>query len=132
MKIIIMSLCILGLMACATRPDTEKTLMPYLNEFIGKDIQHVKQHMDLQQFNFNSTNQPYLESNQRLIYRILRPVRISAPIPITTAAIGSGMQPSTKVSHSLPNSYNVDFNCDIQFNLKDNNVVDWKYTGKAC
>ena len=127
------SFALLGLTACATVPDAEKTLSPYLNEFIGKDVQYVKQHINLQQLDFKSSNRPYSETDQQLTYRILRPINIPVPIPTATGLSG-GSRPfaASSFNHSTANSYKMDLNCDIHFNLKDNKVVNWTYKGKAC
>ena len=123
------SFCLLGLTACTTIPNTEKTLNPYLNEFIGKDVQHLKQNIDFRKFDFKSSNRAYSESDQQLTYQILRTLRV--PVPMTSIQAGPD-RPGPTTNFSASNSYDVDVSCNIRFNVKDNKVVDWTYSGKAC
>lgn len=128
------SISILGLSACTTTPNMQQTLTPYLDQFIGKSANDVKSTLNFDRFNFQSSKRPFRESDQKITYRILRPMRI--PIP-TTSVIGSasgglGPAPSTSIQTNSSTSYDVNFNCDIHFNLKEDKVINWTYSGKAC
>lgn len=127
-------IALFALSACTTTPDMQQTLAPYLDQFIGKSAQDVKRTLNFEPFNFQAAKQPFSESEQKITYRILRPIRI--PIP-TTSVIGSasggfGPAPSTSIQTSSSTSYDVNFNCDIHFNLKEDKVINWTYSGKAC
>lgn len=136
MKIITIGFCLLGLAACTTTPDLKQSLTPYLDQFIGKNGEDVKQNIDLKGLNYQSTNKPISESSQNITYRVLRPIRIPIPTPTVIGSGSSGgfggISPTTTIHHSSSSSYDVNFNCDITFHLNNNIVTGWTYKGRAC
>ena len=125
--------CMLSLAACATYSNKEEMLSSYLDEFIGKSPTYLKQNINFNALNLQSSNQPIAESNQSITYRILRPVRLPLPSPTAIGSAGGGFTgPSMSMHTSSADAYDVNFNCDIKFHLEANKVIDWKYSGKAC
>ena len=117
------------LTGCTTTPNIQQELTPYLNQFLGKTVTDVKSTINFSQFNVKTTEKPIL-SNQSLTYRIVRSVKI--PIPSYVPMSTGGTQSTTIQAGSLAESYDVNFYCDVKFNLSKDIVTNWSYSGKAC
>lgn len=128
---LLISSIVFTLTACAHTPSPQASLPTYLDQFIGQSSENLQQNLNLQQFGFQSSKNPYSKSNQHLTYKIDRPMTI--PIPTFTGGLGGGSGTAPIVQHgSLTNTYNLDMPCYIVFQLENNVIRQWSYKGKAC
>ena len=117
------------LQACATSSQPKVNLSEYLQQFIGQSAQNIRQNIDLKSLGYQTLDQPSLLNNQ-LSYTILRPINIPTPM-VSNVDIGGTAVP-LQLSNRSANSYDVNFNCKIIFNLKNQIAESIQYEGKAC
>jgi len=114
---------------CATKPHQSVDLQEYLKGFLGKSSTTIQQELNLRSLGFQIAHVPQKTSNQ-LIYTILRP--LSIPIPMVSN-VEMGGNPVPIQSGTLgSNSYDVNFNCKVIFQLKNDIAESIQYEGKAC
>ncbi|ELW78655.1 hypothetical protein J576_0784 [Acinetobacter sp. 766875] len=114
---------------CATQPRQSVDLQEYLKGFLGKSSTTIQQELNLRGLGFQIAHVPQKTSNQ-LIYTILRP--LSIPIPMVSN-VEMGGNPVPIQSGTLgSNSYDVNFNCKVIFQLKNDIAESIQYQGKAC
>ena len=131
-KISIASLCSMALLtACQTsQPTNYMQLDKYLNSFIGQDSQKIQQQIDFKSLGYQANPTPQL-TDSTLTYTILRPVNI--PVTVTpTVGVNAAGVPVIRNDPSSSPTYDVNFNCKVIFNLKNNIAQSIDYYGKAC
>lgn len=117
------------LQACATPTQPKINLHDYLQQFIGQSAQTIQQNIDLKSLGYQVADQPML-SEDKLVYTILRPMNI--PIPIVSNVDIGGSAVPLQLGNNSANSYDVNFNCKIIFNLKNQIAESIQFQGKAC
>ncbi|HAI54477.1 TPA: hypothetical protein PJH62_000015 [Acinetobacter nosocomialis] len=128
-RITLLSVMSIYLNGCATQPRQSVDLQEYLKGFLGKSSTTIQQELNLRGLGFQIAHVPQKTSNQ-LIYTILRP--LSIPIPMVSN-VEMGGNPVPIQSGTLgSNSYDVNFNCKVIFQLKNDIAESIQYQGKAC
>lgn len=128
-RITLLSVMSIYLNGCATQPRQSVDLQEYLKGFLGKSSTTIHQELNLRGLGFQIAHVPQKTSNQ-LIYTILRP--LSIPIPMVSN-VEMGGNPVPIQSGTLgSNSYDVNFNCKVIFQLKNDIAESIQYEGKAC
>ncbi|AJB49534.1 TPA: hypothetical protein JIZ13_07460 [Acinetobacter nosocomialis] len=128
-RITLLSVMSIYLNGCATQPRQSVDLQEYLKGFLGKSSTTIQQELNLRGLGFQIAHVPQKTSNQ-LIYTILRP--LSIPIPMVSN-VEMGGNPVPIQSGTLgSNSYDVNFNCKVIFQLKNDIAESIQYEGKAC
>ncbi|EKF47131.1 MULTISPECIES: hypothetical protein [Acinetobacter calcoaceticus/baumannii complex] len=128
-RITLLSVMSIYLNGCATQPRQSVDLQEYLKGFLGKSSTTIQQELNLRSLGFQIAHVPQKTSNQ-LIYTILRP--LSIPIPMVSN-VEMGGNPVPIQSGTLgSNSYDVNFNCKVIFQLKNDIAESIQYEGKAC
>ncbi|WP_165443241.1 hypothetical protein [Acinetobacter ihumii] len=123
-------LCFVFLLQACTTPSQHKvSLSEYLQQFIGQSVQDIEQNINLKSLGYQTLERPRLLNNQ-LSYTILRPMNIPTPM-VTNVDIGGTAVP-LQLGNSSANSYDVNFNCKIIFNLNNQIAESIHYEGKAC
>lgn len=126
LKLLLATVLISSLTACHTLTTNQFDRELYLQSFIGQSSQFIYSHLDLTKIGYQSNSEPTLTSHQ-LSYSIQRQLMI--PISVAqfpTAGIGSVPIPSTS------QSYDVELQCRIVFQLKDNIATSVTSTGRTC
>ncbi|MFX5737321.1 hypothetical protein ABTE30_14085, partial [Acinetobacter baumannii] len=127
-RITLLSVMSIYLNGCATQPRQSVDLQEYLKGFLGKSSTTIQQELNLRGLGFQIAHVPQKTSNQ-LIYTILRP--LSIPIPMVSN-VEMGGNPVPIQSGTLgSNSYDVNFNCKVIFQLKNDIAESIQYEGKA-
>ena len=131
-KISIVSLCSMALLsACQTSQPTDyMQLDKYLKSFIGQDSQKIQQEIDFKSLGYKANPTPQL-TDSILSYTILRPVTIPVAISPTVGVNAAGVPVIRNDPSSAP-TYDINFNCKVIFNLKNNIAQSIDYYGKAC
>ena len=119
----------LFIQACATHTQPKVNLQDYLKQFIGQSAQQIQQNLDLKSLGYQVLDQPSITEKQ-LTYTILRPMNIPTPM-VSNVEVGGNAIPLQLGNHSA-NSYDVNFNCKIIFNLNNQIAESIQYQGKAC
>ncbi|MDO7230539.1 hypothetical protein [Acinetobacter nosocomialis] len=128
-RITLLSVMSIYLNGCATQPRQSVDLQEYLKGFLGKSSTTIQQELNLRGLGFQIAHVPQKTSNQ-LIYTILR--SLSIPIPMVSN-VEMGGNPVPIQSGTLgSNSYDVNFNCKVIFQLKNDIAESIQYEGKAC
>ncbi|HHX4865604.1 MULTISPECIES: hypothetical protein [Acinetobacter] len=128
-RITLLSVMSIYLNGCATQPRQSVDLQEYLKGFLGKSSTTIQPELNLRGLGFQIAHVPQKTSNQ-LIYTILRP--LSIPIPMVSN-VEMGGNPVPIQSGTLgSNSYDVNFNCKVIFQLKNDIAESIQYEGKAC
>ncbi|MDO7538187.1 hypothetical protein [Acinetobacter nosocomialis] len=128
-RITLLSVMSIYLNGCATQPRQSVDLQEYLKGFLDKSSTTIQQELNLRGLGFQIAHVPQKTSNQ-LIYTILRP--LSIPIPMVSN-VEMGGNPVPIQSGTLgSNSYDVNFNCKVIFQLKNDIAESIQYEGKAC
>ena len=128
-RITLLSVMSIYLNGCATQQRQSVDLQEYLKGFLGKSSTTIQQELNLRSLGFQIAHVPQKTSNQ-LIYTILRP--LSIPIPMVSN-VEMGGNPVPIQSGTLgSNSYDVNFNCKVIFQLKNDIAESIQYEGKAC
>ncbi|MFH3939431.1 hypothetical protein ACJBLD_02135 [Acinetobacter nosocomialis] len=128
-RITLLSVMSIYLNGCATQPRQSVDLQEYLKGFLGKSSTTIQQELNLRGLGFQIAHVPQKTSNQ-LIYTILRPLSIPIPMVIN---VEMGGNPVPIQSGTLgSNSYDVNFNCKVIFQLKNDIAESIQYEGKAC
>ena len=134
MKSIIVQITVISigtlLIGCTSTHRPQQDLSTYLDSFVGQSTNQLQSQLNFQQFGYHATQHPIATSEQAMIYRIQRPVRI--PLPTFSGGMSSSGNWTGSSGGSMAESYNVDFDCDIKFHLQQNIVTKWSYTGKGC
>ncbi|WP_425320884.1 hypothetical protein [Acinetobacter guerrae] len=115
----------LFIQACATHTQPKVNLQDYLQQFIGQSAQQI----NLKALGYQVLDQPNMTKSQ-LTYTILRPMNIPTPM-VSNVEVGGTAVPLQLGNHSA-NSYDVNFNCKIIFNLNNQIAESIQYQGKAC
>jgi hypothetical protein len=128
-QISLISLVLTILNGCASHPDQAVNLQEYLKAYLGKSSTTIQQELNLRSLGFQLAHAPQKTPNQ-LIYTILRP--LSIPIPMVSN-VEMGGNPVPIQSATLgSNSYDVNFNCKVIFQLNHDIAESIQYQGKAC
>lgn len=114
---------------CTSHPRQSIDLQEYLKSFLGKSSSTIRQDINLRSLGFQVSSAPQKTPNQ-LIYTILRPLNI--PIPMVTNVDMRGNSVAIQSGNLSGNSYDVNFNCKVIFQLKDDIAESIQYEGKAC
>ena len=122
---------VLLLVGCQTTPPQAQDLDRYLHSFIGQSSQQIQQQLNLKALGYQTTNQAVATENQ-LIYTILRPITI--PVAGSNATIGvNGIAgPIIQYDTTAAEHYDVNFSCQVIFQLKNGIAESLDYQGKAC
>jgi len=114
---------------CTSHPRQSIDLQEYLKSFLGKSSAIIQQDLNLRSLGFQVLKTPQKTQDQ-LIYTILRPINI--PIPMVTNVDMRGNSVAIQSGNLGGNSYDVNFNCKVIFQLKNNIAESIQYEGKAC
>lgn len=128
-RITLLSVMSIYLNGCATQPRQSVDLQEYLKGFLGKSSTTIQQELNLRGLGFQIAHVPQKTSNQ-LIYTILRP--LSIPIPMVSNVEMGGNPVPIQSGTLWSNSYDVNFNCKVIFQLKNDIAESIQYEGKAC
>ncbi|EPF6070451.1 hypothetical protein Q5M49_10155 [Acinetobacter nosocomialis] len=128
-RITLLSVMSIYLNGCATQPRQSVDLQEYLKGFLGKSSTTIQQELNLRGLGFQIAHVPQKTSNQ-LIYTILRP--LSIPIPMVSNVEMGGNPVPIQLGTLGSNSYDVNFNCKVIFQLKNDIAESIQYEGKAC
>ncbi|MDO7212724.1 hypothetical protein [Acinetobacter nosocomialis] len=128
-RITLLSVMSIYLNGCATQPRQSVDLQEYLKGFLGKSSTTIQQELNLRGLGFQIAHVPQKTSNQ-LIYTILRP--LSIPIPMVSNVEMDGNPVPIQSGTLGSNSYDVNFNCKVIFQLKNDIAESIQYEGKAC
>lgn len=121
---------LLLLTACATTPTmTQAEREAYLKQFIGQSSETIYANLDLSKLGYQQVYEPEL-SSQQLVYIVQRPVALPLSVAQHPVA-GTGTVP-IPVTHSPSRGYDVNLQCKIVFELKDNIAQSVSYTGRTC
>lgn len=125
----LLSFIIIFLNGCASHPRQSVDLQEYLKGFLGKSSATIQQDINLRSLGFQVANTPQKTPNQ-LIYTILRP--LSIPIPMVSNVDMRGSSIPVQSGNLSGNSYDINFNCKVIFQLKNDIAESILYEGKAC
>ena len=125
----LLCLIIMNVSGCTSHPRQSVDLQEYLKSFLGKSSATIQQDINLRSLGFQVSSAPQKTSNQ-LIYTILRPLNI--PIPMVTNVDMRGNSVAIQSGNLSGNSYDVNFNCKVIFQLKNDIAESIQYEGKAC
>ncbi|MCU7698281.1 hypothetical protein OD757_13765 [Acinetobacter sp. AYS6] len=125
----LLCLIVMNMSACTSHPRQSVDLQEYLKSFLGKSSATIQQDINLRSLGFQVSSAPQQTSNQ-LIYTILRPLNI--PIPMVTNVDMRGNSVAIQSGNLSGNSYDVNFNCKVIFQLKNDIAESIQYEGKAC
>lgn len=131
-KIWITLICSIALLsACQTsQPTNYLQLDKYLNSFIGQTSQNIQQQIDFKALGYQA-NAKAQKTNSTLSYTILRPVNIPGAVSPTVGVNAAGV-PVIRNEPANTSTYDINFNCKVIFNLKNNIAQSIDYYGKAC
>ncbi|NUF12932.1 hypothetical protein [Acinetobacter oleivorans] len=125
----LLCLIIMNVSGCTSHPRQSIDLQEYLKGFLGKSSATIREDINLRSLGFQVANTPQKTSNQ-LIYTILRPLNI--PIPMVTNVDMRGNSVAIQSGNLGGNSYDLNFNCKVIFQLKNDIAESIQYEGKAC
>ncbi|KQE85447.1 MULTISPECIES: hypothetical protein [Acinetobacter calcoaceticus/baumannii complex] len=125
----LLSFIMIYLNGCASHLHQSVDLQEYLKGFLGKSSASIQQDINLRSLGFQVANTPQKTSNQ-LIYTILRP--LSIPIPMVSNVDMRGGSVPIQSGNLSGNSYDLNFNCKVIFQLKNDIAESIQYEGKAC
>lgn len=125
----LLSFIMIYLNGCASHLHQSVDLQEYLKGFLGKSSDSIQQDINLRSLGFQVTNTPQKTPNQ-LIYTILRP--LSIPIPMVSNVDMRGGSVPIQSGSLSSNSYDLNFNCKVIFQLKNDIAESIQYEGKAC
>ncbi|MNY86865.1 hypothetical protein Q4S33_06345 [Acinetobacter calcoaceticus] len=128
-KIGLLCLIIMNMNGCTSHLRQSIDLQEYLKSFLGKSSATIRQDINLRSLGFQVSSAPQKTPNQ-LIYTILRPLNI--PIPMVTNVDMKGNSVAIQSGNLGGNSYDVNFNCKVIFQLKNDIAESIQYEGKAC
>ena len=129
MKLVLPGMLLL-LSACMHMPTLSQAERDaYLQQYIGQSSQTIYANLDLSKLGYQQVNEPVLSAGQ-LVYIVQRPVALPLSVAQHPVA-GTGTVP-IPVTHSPSRSYDVNLQCKIVFELKDNIAQAVKYTGRTC
>ncbi|KHN68459.1 hypothetical protein DH17_07485 [Acinetobacter oleivorans] len=114
---------------CTSHPRQSVNLQEYLKGFLGKPAATIQQDLNLRSLGFQVLKTPQKTQDQ-LIYTILRPINI--PIPMVSNVDMRGNSVAIQSGNLGGNSYDVNFNCKVIFQLKNDIAESIQYEGKAC
>ncbi|WP_347454678.1 hypothetical protein [Acinetobacter thermotolerans] len=121
---------LLLLTACATTPTlSQAEREAYLKQFIGQSSETIYANLDLSKLGYQQVYEPELFA-QQLVYIVQRPVTIPLSVAQHPVA-GTGTVP-IPVTHSPSQGYDVNLQCKIVFELKDNIAQSVSSTGRTC
>ena len=121
---------LLLLSACTNTPTLSQAERDaYLQQYIGQSSQTIYANLDLSKLGYQQVNEPVLSAGQ-LVYIVQRPVALPLSVAQHPVA-GTGTVP-IPVTHSPSRGYDVNLQCKIVFELKDNIAQAVKYTGRTC
>lgn len=125
----LLCLIIMNVNGCTSHPRQSIDLQEYLKSFLGKSSATIQQDINLRSLGFQVSHAPQKTPNQ-LIYTILRPLNI--PIPMVSNVDMRGNSVAIQSGNLSGNSYDVNFNCKVIFQLKNDIAESIQYEGKAC
>lgn len=125
----LLCLIMMNVNGCASHPRQSVNLQEYLKGFLGKPAATIQQDLNLRSLGFQVLKTPQKTQDQ-LIYTILRPINI--PIPMVSNVDMRGNSVAIQSGNLGGNSYDVNFNCKVIFQLKNNIAQSIQYEGKAC
>jgi hypothetical protein len=128
-KIGLLCLIMMNVNGCTSHPRQSVNLQEYLKGFLGKPAATIQQDLNLRSLGFQVLKTPQKTQDQ-LIYTILRPINI--PIPMVSNVDMRGNSVAIQSGNLGGNSYDVNFNCKVIFQLKNNIAQSIQYEGKAC
>lgn len=114
------SLIYFGLTACQTEVNRPYDLNAYLHHFLGQSSQEIQKNLNFKQLGYQSRSPQ--TSQDQLIYTVYRP--LSIPVPQGNFSLGA--------THTGASSYDINFQCQIIFELNQNIAKAVHYTGRAC
>ncbi|MCU4425022.1 MULTISPECIES: hypothetical protein [Acinetobacter] len=125
----LLCLIMMNVNGCTSHPHLSVNLQEYLKGFLGKPAATIQQDLNLRSLGFQVLKTPQKTQDQ-LIYTILRPINI--PIPMVSNVDMRGNSVAIQSGNLGGNSYDVNFNCKVIFQLKNNIAQSIQYEGKAC
>ncbi|CAI3148810.1 hypothetical protein MWMV7_MWMV7_02537 [Acinetobacter calcoaceticus] len=125
----LLCLIMMNVNGCTSHPHQSVNLQEYLKGFLGKPAATIQQDLNLRSLGFQVLKTPQKTQDQ-LIYTILRPINI--PIPMVSNVDMRGNSVAIQSGNLGGNSYDVNFNCKVIFQLKNNIAQSIQYEGKAC
>ena len=125
----LLCLIMMNVNGCTSHPRQSVNLQEYLKGFLGKPAATIQQDLNLRSLGFQVLKTPQKTQDQ-LIYTILRPINI--PIPMVSNVDMRGNSVAIQSGNLGGNSYDVNFNCKVIFQLKNNIAESIQYEGKAC
>lgn len=125
----LLCLIMMNVIGCTSHPRQSIDLQEYLKSFLGRSSATIQQDLNLRSLGFQVLKIPQKTQDQ-LIYTILRPINI--PIPMVTNVDMRGNSVAIQSGNLRGNSYDVNFNCKVIFQLKNNIAESIQYEGKAC
>jgi hypothetical protein len=125
----LLCLIMMNVNGCTSHPRQSVNLQEYLKGFLGKPAATIQQDLNLRSLGFQVLKTPQKTQDQ-LIYTILRPINI--PIPMVSNVDMRGNSVAIQSGNLGGNSYDVNFNCKVIFQLKNNIAQSIQYEGKAC
>ncbi|WP_336165934.1 hypothetical protein [Acinetobacter sp. 161(2023)] len=128
-QIVLLCLVTMNMNGCTSHPRQSIDLQEYLKGFLGKSSTTIRQDINLRSLGFQVSSAPQKTPNQ-LIYTILRPLNI--PIPMVTNVDMRGNSVAIQSGNLGGNSYDLNFNCKVIFQLKNEIAESIQYEGKAC
>lgn len=124
-------ICIgLTLNACQViHQQNKQSLALYLNQYVGQDINQLKQNFNLDAFDIQLKPNPII-TPERAIFSFDR--MLSLPIPAGNMVMDSrGVMIPVQIA-SADNNYKTKQPCNLIFVLKNNSVQSVSMKGKAC
>ncbi|CAI3154550.1 hypothetical protein AV645_16440 [Acinetobacter calcoaceticus] len=125
----LLCLIMMNVNGCTSHPRQSVNLQEYLKGFLGKPAATIQQDLNLRSLGFQVLKTPQKTQDQ-LIYTILRPINI--PIPMVSNVDMRGNSVAIQSGNLGGNSYDVNFNCKVIFQLKNDIAESIQYEGKAC
>lgn len=128
-QISLVSFMLIHLNGCTRYPHQSVDLQGYLKGFLGKSSTTIQQELNLRNLGFQIAHAPQKTQNQ-LTYTVLRPINI--PTPMVNNVLIRGESIPVQSGNLSGNSYDINFNCKIIFELQNNIAESIQYQGKAC
>jgi len=125
----LLCLIMMNVNGCTSHPRQSVNLQEYLKGFLGKPAATIQQDLNLRSLGFQVLKTPQKTQDQ-LIYTILRPINI--PIPMVSNVDMRANSVAIQSGNLGGNSYDVNFNCKVIFQLKNDIAQSIQYEGKAC
>lgn len=131
-KLSVATLAICSITLGCTTPTTipRQNFSDYLDSFVGQSAHQIQETINFEQFGFHTVSQPLINTTDKIVYRIER--KISLPLPTFTGSASGSTSTTYSNNTSMANSYQVNLNCDIYFNLQENKIISWEEHGKGC